>query len=221
MSQKRVLALFLFLVLLLNLFIISAQTADNPAAGIAGNTNGIVDESGLHTNNLNGSMFTPYKSQAELRIEWLNEKLKILSPVLHYTIGSSVFEFSWVFALTFFIWIFFVSSFYTIITGFSTFSKFASGAVSVILGIVLANIGVIKLTVNAVSYLLNVWWTWLIALVLLIILIVVEVKIRKMTKKTRENQKKFQEELDKERLHNEAETFGKAAEGFKNAGEGI
>jgi len=103
--MKKVGALFIFAILFISFLssVISEEMPD-PTAGIKDSAGGILDEEGIHTENINTTI-SPYKSKAEERIDAINQWLENNASWFK-TITGAVPEISWYFAFViyFFLW---------------------------------------------------------------------------------------------------------------------
>ena len=105
--MKKLGVLFIFAILILSLFSFAiAEEMPDPTAGIKDSTGGILDEEGLHTENINTTI-SPYKSKFEQNIDKINTWVKNNASWLVYVFGM-VPELSWLFALNLYCLIFFL-----------------------------------------------------------------------------------------------------------------
>ncbi|MBU3912764.1 MAG: hypothetical protein KKB21_01470 [Nanoarchaeota archaeon] len=96
--MKKIGVLFILAILFLGFISLAiAEEMPDPTAGLRDNTAGIIDEEGIHTENITGTA-TEYKSKAEERIESINLWIKNNASWLVYVFGM-VPELSWTFAL--------------------------------------------------------------------------------------------------------------------------
>jgi len=129
---------------------------------------------------------------------------RFVAPSGKYIIGME-FGLSWLCLLVFVIWLFFLNSFYNMLS-FSIFSKGVSFLIGLGLTIVLGITGTIKAIGDGIASLLTTWWVWLIAVVVLIAIIFIEGKFGKVL---REKRKKAKEEMEKMQFHYEAQVLDK------------
>jgi len=157
----------------------------------------ITDEGQVDTTKLKD-----YQSNLEKSLSFLKEHGQFLK----YIVGAE-FDFTKVFFFIFCLWLFYWMSFFNIIKSFSSFSEWVSLGIGFLMAVMLANTGVVLKTFNIISYLLDAWWTWLIAFVLIILLMFVESGFGSYFKKMRENREemkaKQKQALDRIKLHGE------------------
>lgn len=239
--MKKLGVLLIFVILVLGFFsLVLAQTPDNPTAGLEGATGGLVDQEGIHTDNVN---ITGYKSKAEERIDAINVWVKNNASWLVYVFGM-VPEVSWLFALNVYcLLLFFVILVLNgviiripveLIMALGKGTKEKEVTVSRIIG---AGIFIFLLETK---FFLNVivrpaiflwdkvltygWIAIVAASILLIVLLIffpqVLTAIGKAYEKWKEKRAKKQQEKDQEKLHDDVEVAEKFTESYTE-GEGI
>ena len=109
------------------------------------------------------------------------------NPALKIVLGIEP-QLTWLFLLTFIIWITLVTNIYSILSVFSTFSKGASIVMALLMVIIVSVLGIPKWIagklISAIG-LLGTWWVQLIAIVLLIILLILISVFRKQWEQIR------------------------------------
>jgi hypothetical protein len=124
-----------------------------------------------------------------------------IGSTFEYTIGVRP-SLTWLFLLSLTLWIVFIIYFHRIISAFSTFSYWVSIVASILIAVILANIGFIKglstKIINALGMLTS-WWMQLIGVILIWVLIVFasfySKQFEAIMKKWKENRKKMKEEM--------------------------
>jgi len=193
------------------------QNMENPADVIKNKTGGIISEEGV---NVSEDAWKPYKSKAEERIEAINTWLDKNAFWMKYIFGMRP-EISWIFAINLFLMILAIQFLFFTMPEFIAFSKTITRIIATSIIVILVEIQIIGKLARKIDELLDKWWTKLIALLGLLLIIAGSGAMYKLGKKMEEDRKKEQQDLDRTLLHGEAEAFGTAAKGFKNAGAGI
>ncbi len=109
MKNKLFLFLIAGIILTSLLFIVRAQNVDNPTAGLKEAGGGIIDEEGIHTENITSNI-GPIKSKLELKIKAINNWLETNASWLKVIFGM-VPELSWLFAIVLYFWLLFLLTF--------------------------------------------------------------------------------------------------------------
>ena len=125
---------------------------------------------------------------------------------MKYVAGME-FDFTGMFAFVFFLWIFYLASFFTIINGFSSFSYWISLGVSFLIDIILANTGFVLKSATLISGIFTSWWAWIIADVVIILLVFVEAGVGNYFKKRKEQKAKMLQALDRTKLHGDVKAL--------------
>lgn len=123
--------------------------------------------------------------------------LVFLSPVFKVLVGIE-YSFSWLFLLTLVIWVTLVTFFYRILSVFSTFSKWASFAISLCVIVIISAMRIPLTLSNKIIDAINLLTSWPIRLALIIALIIGLILIstfskqcESLVKKWKENRKKM------------------------------
>lgn len=206
---KRVFIVFLFLLVLSFGFVLAQEsTGDDTPTGPGGDAGVVIEtvnQLPFDEDGINDTKFEGYKSKTEERIDWLKNNTKFLKPITKYGVGEE-FDFSWRFFIALAVWVFWIGLFFSILNGYGVgLSTGAVAAISLIIGVILGNLGMITRTTDWVFYLLNAWWTKLIAFVAVCALIYVEIRFGKVLKQKRakfkEEMAKMQQSTDRKVLH--------------------
>jgi hypothetical protein len=218
--MKKLGVLFISLILALGFFsLVLAQSVDSPTAGLENATGGLVDQEGIHTDNVD---LTGYKSKAEMRIEAINQWFDNNAPWLKLIFGM-VPEISWLFAIDILL---ILEGIVVLILNADFF--LTKGMQSTIARIIGAIIFIYALwfkyplwaaeKIVALASLWNHWWYKVIVIVLLIILLVLSGFLSKIKKSIRENRAKKQQEKDRKELHEDTEVADKFTDTLTDGG---
>lgn len=214
--MKKSVALFLFSLLVLNIFIISIHAEEPPTPELGGNIN---PETGLPTGVEKVQEVTESLSDDETRSQYLKQEWgkilaknkyigpiiagyekasPIVDPISKYTIGLEP-SLTWIYILTLILWIAFVIYIFRIMEFVSLFSNVTKYLVSIGMVILISVIGVTRklaeYIINAIS-LFSTWWMQLILITGVIIAIILASIFSKNLKDTA---KAMKEKKDKER----------------------
>ena len=152
-------------------------------------------------------------------------------PVFKIILGIAP-ELSWLFILTFVLWITLITHLYSILSVFSTFSKFASLGISLAMTIIISTLGIPKLIaqkiINLISF-MSSWWMQLIVILIIIAIFVLltsfkdEWEIFKKKLKEKHEKKELKEKVEKAEIKSEAalRTTKTIADAFNDEGAGI
>ena len=136
-------------------------------------------------------------------IKEYNEKIgPYLNPILKIILGVEP-SISWLFFLTLAIWILFVTYFFRILSGFSTFSKGASFAISICMVVIMSIFGWSRMSatwiINTISVLTSWWMQLIVAVAVIIALMLASIfskEFENLIKQIKENRKKMQQAQD-------------------------
>lgn len=199
MKKSGVIELFLAGMLLISLVSVSLAQNTNPVQ--LPDTKGVLDESGLHPENINTSI-KPYVSQAEIRIEYLNQYTQIISGLLF---GVKL-KFSWAFFYALVLWLIILYVTFTVLKPILNLSA----VIALIVGVIVAIIAMHGFGKNIVTWLdtaVKVWYYSLIALFVGVLILVI---LSMFSKKFKNYREKLQKQIDLDTLHRNAEIEGGA-----------
>jgi len=188
------------------------QNMENPADVIKNKTGGIISEEGINTSE---EAWQPYKSKAEERIEWINEKIGFLKPYLDPITNfvlKEEFAISKIFFLVLAIFILILIYILRLAELALPFSKWVSWVISIAFSLVLGITGSIKKIGEVIIKIVEIYQTWWVQLIIwagIIVIIIIAIYLSKFLKKIKENQvqenKKFEEEQNLEKLKGNVE----------------
>jgi len=226
--MKKSIVLFLFVLLILNIFVISLIKAQDSDSAVPPELQGIQKAGEKLTDE---EQRIPYLKQEWGKIFAKNEYTGPIiasyekispytDPVSKYTIGLEP-SLTWLFVLTLALWIAFVIYIFRVMEIFSLFSPATKYIISIGLVIIISITGALKklagYIINTVS-LFNTWWMQLIGIVIVIIGLVVasifSKNLKDIFKAMKENRNKAKEELKQAKLERKMRVAEGLAEGL-------
>ena len=235
--MKKSITLFILFLLTINLFMISLTHAQelppipglgniNPETGLPTELEDLKDTGEKLTDKEQRSQFLKEAQGKLLKenkytgpiIEGYEKVAPITNPIFKYTIGLEP-SLTWLFTLTFVLWIAFLIYTFRILELASPFSKTVQYTLSIGIIIIISIAGVTKTfakyIINVIS-LFTIWWVQLIGIVIIIIALILasifSKNLKKLFESIEKQKKKSEEELNREKLKGElkvAEAFTK------------
>jgi len=235
--MKKSFITIIILLLILNIFLLSytkAQEPSIPNVPIIGNNTkekvehfqGVIEN--LTNNDTRNQFFQNQQNKflnntlVKSFFKVFNKASPILSPIFRFTIGTNL-EFSFLFLLTFIIWLMILFFFDDILDTFSTFSRTASFVISFCLVVILSiatNPGLPKLLAQLIikSVILVITNTLVRAIAAIIIVVIFITLIGFLftyRKKIKENKKKQEEKETKEKIKTASEKIDKVSKNIE------
>jgi hypothetical protein len=237
--MKKSIALFLFFILILNIFIISIKAELNPPLdpelGDINPETGLPNEiekiKGIGENLTDSEIRSQYLKQ-----EWgkIPEKNKFFGPLMRgygkispytdpifkYTLGITP-SLTWLFVLTLILWIVFLIYIFRVMEFVSLFSPLTKYIVSLGLIVIISIIGTLRILAEAIINIISLfttWWMQLIGISLVIIALIVasilSKNLKDVFKSIKEKRDEAKKELNQAKLERRIRVAEAAAEGL-------